>query len=147
MNRAELVDSVAKATGQTKQQVHDTMSAILHTITGTLAKGDRVMLVGFGTFERRNRRARVGVNPQDPRKKLTIAAARVPAFRPGQELKAIVDGRERMGMLPKSVTEGPTRSHKTSKTTKAKAAPKRTAKPKKHHTGRTTRKTTSRKRR
>lgn len=123
MNRAELVDAVAKATGQTKQQVHDTMTAILHSVTGAIAKGDRVMLVGFGTFERRNRRARVGVNPQDPRKKLTISAARVPAFRPGQELKNIVDGKARMSALPKSVTEGPSRSAGTAK----KAAPKKAA--------------------
>ena len=115
MNRAELVDSVARLTGQTKQHVHDCMSAILHTVTGALAKGDRVMLVGFGTFERRNRRARVGVNPQDPRKKLTIQAAKVPAFRPGQELKYIVDGRERMPAPPKVVAEGPSKAAKAKK--------------------------------
>ena len=128
MNRAELVDAVAKATGQTKQNVHNSMTAILHTITGALSKGDRVMLVGFGTFERRNRRARVGVNPQDPRKKITIQAARVPAFRPGQELKNIVDGRERMPSLPKSVSEGPSRSSSsTPKKAAKKAAPKKAA--------------------
>lgn len=128
MNRAELVDAVAKATGQTKQNVHNTMTAILHSITGALTKGDRVMLVGFGTFERRNRRARVGVNPQDPRKKITIQAARVPAFRPGQELKNIVDGRERMPAMPKSVSEGPSRGGTTAKkATKAKPAAKKPA--------------------
>ncbi len=130
MNRAELVDAVAKATGQTKQQVHNTMAAILHSVTGALSKGDRVMLVGFGTFERRNRKARVGVNPQDPRKKLTISAARVPAFRPGQELKNIVDGKARMPALPKSVTEGPSKSAAPAKKAKPaakKAAPKKVA--------------------
>src|SRR5579883_2883653 len=99
MNRAELVDAVAKLTGQTKQHVHDCMSAILHSITGAVAGGERVMLVGFGTFERRNRRSRVGVNPQT-RKKITIPAARIPAFRAGAELKAIVDGRQRMPAMP-----------------------------------------------
>lgn len=117
MNRAELVDNVAKLTGQTKTQVHDSMTAILHTITGALQKGDRVMLVGFGTFERRNRRARVGVNPQDPRKKITIEAARIPAFRPGAELKSIVDGRSRMP-APPTAAAGATKS-----------AAKKTAKP------------------
>ena len=120
MNRAELVDAVAKLTGQTKQHVHDSMSAILHSITGAVAKGDRVMLVGFGTFERRNRRARVGVNPQDPRKKITIQAARIPAFRPGQELKAIVDGRQRMPAPPASAAE-----HKVSKSAGAKKPTKK----------------------
>lgn len=133
MNRAELVDSVAKLTGQTKTQVHDSMTAILHTITGALQKGDRVMLVGFGTFERRNRRARVGVNPQDPRKKITIEAARIPAFRPGAELKNIVDGRMRMP-APPTAASGPSRSSSTtkksssSKSTAKKAPAKKTAK-------------------
>lgn len=104
MNRAELVDSVAKITGQTKTQVHDSMTAVIHAITGALSKGDRVMLVGFGTFERRNRAARVGVNPQDPRKKITIEAARIPAFRPGQELKSIVDGKMRLPAPPSTAT-------------------------------------------
>ena len=131
MNRAELVDSVAKITGQTKQHVHDSMTAILHVITGSVAKGDRVMLVGFGTFERRNRRARVGVNPQDPRKKITIQAARVPAFRPGQELKSIVDGRQKLSAPPTASSSGPAKSAKKAAPKKAapkKAAPKKAAK-------------------
>lgn len=102
MNRAELVDAVASITGQTKQQTHDTLNAILHTITGSLSKGERVMLVGFGTFERRNRKARSGVNPQNPSKKLTIAAAKVPAFRAGAELKSIVDGKAKLPAAPKA---------------------------------------------
>lgn len=122
MNKAELVDSVAKMTGQTKQHVHDSMSAILHTITGALSKGDRVMLVGFGTFERRNRRARVGVNPQDPRKKITIEAARIPAFRPGAELKGIVDGKHRMP--PPPVAAAPAKKSASTKPTAKKAAKK-----------------------
>lgn len=122
MNRAELVDAVAGITGQTKQQTHDAVNAILHTITGTLAKGERVMLVGFGTFERRNRKARSGVNPQNPRQKLTIAAAKVPAFRAGQELKNIVDGRAKLPAAPKA--EG-----KETKKAAAKPAKKAAAKP------------------
>jgi DNA-binding protein HU-beta len=124
MNRAELVDSVADMTGQTKQHVHDCMSAILHTITGAVASGDRVMLVGFGTFERRNRKARVGVNPQT-RKKITIQAARIPAFRAGAELKAIVDGRQRMPAAP--VGHSPAKAAKKTK----KAAAKKTTKKRK----------------
>jgi DNA-binding protein HU-beta len=126
MNRAELVDSVAKLTGQTKTQVHDSMTAILHAITGALHKGDRVMLVGFGTFERRNRRARVGVNPQDPRKKITIEAARIPAFRPGAELKSIVDGRTRMP-APPSAAAASSSSRKPAAKKAAKPAAKKSA--------------------
>lgn len=127
MNRAELVDNVAKITGQTKTQVHDSMTAILHSITGALQKGDRVMLVGFGTFERRNRRARVGVNPQDPRKKITIEAARIPAFRPGAELKSIVDGRTRMPAPPQAATSSSRSSSSGTKKAASKAAPKKAA--------------------
>ncbi len=125
MNRAELVDSVAAITGQTKQQTHDAVNAILHTITGTLSKGERVMLVGFGTFERRNRKARSGVNPQNPRQKLTIAAAKVPAFRAGQELKNIVDGRAKLAPVPKADSKGaPKKSSSTAKPVTKKTAAK-----------------------
>ena len=64
MNRAELVENVAKATGQAKSEVTRTLSAFIHTVTGALAKGDKVTLVGFGTFERRMRKARTGRNPR-----------------------------------------------------------------------------------
>lgn len=102
------------------------MTAILHTITGAVASGERVMLVGFGTFERRNRKARVGVNPQDPRKKITIQAARIPAFRPGAELKDIVDGRKRLSAPPMS--HSPAAKSGGSKKMVKKAAPARKAK-------------------
>lgn len=123
MNRAELINAVAEITGQTKQQTGNAVNAILHTITGALSKGERVMLVGFGTFERRNRKARSGVNPQNPRQKLTIAAAKVPAFRAGQELKDIVDGRAKLPAPPKSES-----SSKPAKKAAAKPA-KKAAKP------------------
>ncbi len=124
MNRADLINAVADITGQTKQQTGNAVNAILHTITGALAKGDRVMLVGFGTFERRHRKARSGVNPQNPRQKLTIQAAKVPAFRAGQELKDIVDGRSKLPAPPKAES-------KTSKPAKKAAAKpaKKAAKP------------------
>lgn len=123
MNRAELINAVAEITGQTKQQTGNAVNAILHTITGALSKGDRVMLVGFGTFERRNRKARSGVNPQNPRQKLTIAAAKVPAFRAGQELKDIVDGRAKLPAPPKA-------EHASKPAKKAAAKPaKKAAKP------------------
>ena len=122
MNRAELVDAVAAITGQTKQQTHDAVNALLHSITGSLSKGERVMLVGFGTFERRSRKARCGGNPQNARQELTIPAAKVPAFRPGQELKNIVDGRAKLPAAPKA--EG-----KDTKKSAAKPAKKAAAKP------------------
>ncbi|MBZ0186767.1 MAG: HU family DNA-binding protein [Candidatus Obscuribacterales bacterium] len=127
MNKAELVNEIAKTTGQTKLDVHNTVAAILHNLTTAMAKGDRVTLVGFGTFERRHRQARMGVNPQNPEQKLKIAAARVPVFRAGQELKSIVDGKKKLAALPKAMTDAPKKAAKAAP--KAKAAKK--AKPKK----------------
>jgi DNA-binding protein HU-beta len=96
MNKADLVSDIAKSTGQNKAHVHSTLAAFLHVVTSALTKGERVTLIGFGTFERRHRQARVGVNPQNPKQKLSIAAAKVPAFRAGQELKDIVDGKAKL---------------------------------------------------
>ncbi|CAN5477235.1 hypothetical protein BH11CYA1_BH11CYA1_11770 [soil metagenome] len=103
MNKAELVNVVAKATGQSKLSVQNTVASLLHSLTSALAKGERVTLVGFGTFERRQRQARFGVNPQNPKQKLKIEAAKVPVFRAGQELKDITDGKAKMPAMPKSV--------------------------------------------
>ena len=118
MNKAELVNEIAQSTGQTKLDVQNTVAALLHEITSAMSKGDRVTLVGFGTFERRQRQARMGVNPQNPNQKLKIAAARVPVFRAGQDLKKIVDGKKKLAAAPKA------------KPAKAAAKPKSAAKPK-----------------
>ncbi|MGD9680770.1 MAG: HU family DNA-binding protein [Candidatus Obscuribacterales bacterium] len=94
MNRAELITEIADLTGQPKTQVSATLSAMLHSITGAVAKGEKVTLVGFGTFERRTRQARTGRNPRTLAP-LRIPASKVPAFRAGQELKSIVNGKAR----------------------------------------------------
>ena len=94
MNRAELISEIAEITGQPKTGVGTALNAILHSVTGALARGEKVTLVGFGTFERRTRQARTGRNPRTLAP-LRIPASRVPAFRAGQELKDVVDGRER----------------------------------------------------
>lgn len=94
MNRAELISEIAELTGQPKTIVSETISTFLHTITGAISKGKKVTLVGFGTFERRNRQARTGRNPRTLAP-LRIPSSRVPAFRAGQELKEIVNGNMR----------------------------------------------------
>jgi DNA-binding protein HU-beta len=115
MNRAELVETVAHTTGQPKTEVTRTLSGLVHTITGALSKGDKVTLVGFGTFERRNRKARTGRNPRTLAP-LKIAAAKVPAFRAGKELKDIVNGRSKQPILvlakPKSPAKSAKKAHK-----------------------------------
>jgi DNA-binding protein HU-beta len=94
MNRADLISDIAEMTGQPKTEVGATLKALIHTMTGALSKGEKVTLVGFGTFERRTRQARTGRNPRTLAP-LRIPASRVPAFRAGQELKDVVDGRSR----------------------------------------------------
>jgi DNA-binding protein HU-beta len=115
MNRAELISEIAELTGRPKTEIGDTLTAILHSITGSLSKGERVTLVGFGTFERRSRQARTGRNPRTLAP-LRIPASRVPAFRPGQELKEIIDGRARQqNWQGTSKSSSSKKSHKAGK--------------------------------
>lgn len=90
MNKAELIETVSEQTGLSKTQTDEVLKSILATITGQLSKGNKITLVGFGTFERRKRKARVGVNPQNPTQKIKIPAKNAPAFSAGSELKAAV---------------------------------------------------------
>ncbi len=124
MNRAELVDSISSATGQPKSEVTRTLTALLHTVTGALSKGDRVTLVGFGTFERRQRKARTGRNPRTLAP-LKIAAAKVPAFRAGKELKDIVNGRTKQA--PLNVAKAKPAAKPAAKKAAAKPAAKKAA--------------------
>ncbi|MBF7119403.1 HU family DNA-binding protein [Pediococcus pentosaceus] len=88
-NKAELVDNVAKVTGLTKKDATAAVDAVFSSIQDDLKKGEKVQLIGFGTFEVRNRAARKGRNPQTG-KEIEIAASKVPAFKPGKALKDTV---------------------------------------------------------
>ena len=90
MNKTELTDAVADAAGLTKADAARALDAVLTTISDTLAKGEQVGVVGFGTFLVRERKARTGRNPQTGAE-LKIAAATVPAFKPGKALKDAVN--------------------------------------------------------
>lgn len=87
MNKAELAAEIANRTNNTKKSVEEMLQALTEVVVETVAKGDRVTLVGFGTFERRQRNARETNNPQKPREKIKVPAKRVPAFSPGKEFK------------------------------------------------------------
>jgi len=118
MNRAELISEIADFTGQPKTEVGTTLTGILHGITSALSKGEKVTLVGFGTFERRNRQARTGRNPRTLAP-LRIPSSRVPAFRAGQELKDIVDGRSRQkGWTAPGTKSSPKKATKAAKSKK-----------------------------
>lgn len=92
MNKTELTDQLAKKTGLTKAAAKRAVDAIFSTapregiIAQAVAKGDRVQITGFGTFERRKRNKRTGRNPQTG-ESITIAAAKYPAFVAGKSLK------------------------------------------------------------
>ncbi|SEP10666.1 DNA-binding protein HU-beta [Nitrosovibrio sp. Nv6] len=91
MNRNELIDAMAAKTGSTKNDANRAVMALTEIIADTLKKGDSVSLIGFGTFEIRERAARTGRNPRTG-EELKIAASRVPAFKPSAPLKAAVNG-------------------------------------------------------
>ena len=90
MNRKELIDALATKTGSTKADAERSIAALLDIITATLKKGDKLALVGFGTFEVRKRAARVGRNPATGAE-LKIKASKAPAFKAGATLKAAVN--------------------------------------------------------
>lgn len=89
MTKAELVTAIANKTELTKKNSEAALTAVLESITEALKKGEKVALVGFGTFEVRARAARTGINPQT-KKKIKIPAAKVPAFKAGKALKEAV---------------------------------------------------------
>ena len=91
MNRKELIDALAAKTDSTKADAERSVAALIDIISGTLKKGDSLTLVGFGTFEVRKRAARTGRNPKTG-EELKIKAAKVPAFKAGATLKAVVNG-------------------------------------------------------
>lgn len=86
MNKAELIGSVAEKAGMSKKDAEKAVNAVFASVSDALAKGEKVQLVGFGTFEVRERAARTGRNPQTG-EEIQIAASRVPAFRAGKVLK------------------------------------------------------------
>ena len=91
MNKKELVEAVAKSTGETKRAVGDVIDATISTIEKQVKKGERVTLPGFGTFSRRSRAARQARNPQTG-ESIKVKASKVPAFKPGTGFKSFVSG-------------------------------------------------------
>ncbi|MFB2768571.1 HU family DNA-binding protein [Pelatocladus sp. BLCC-F211] len=86
MNKGELVDAIASQVSVTKKQAEAVLNAFIDTITENVADGNKVVLVGFGTFERRERKERMGRNPKSGEEML-IPATTVPAFSAGKVFK------------------------------------------------------------
>jgi DNA-binding protein HU-beta len=91
VNKTELVDAVAEATGASKAAASSSVEAVLDSITKSLRNGEKVTLPGFGTFEVRQRAARTGRNPQTGAT-IQVAASKAPAFKAGAALKNAVKG-------------------------------------------------------
>jgi len=90
MNKAELVAAIAEKTGFSKKDSEKALKAFIDVVTEQLVKGDKVQLVGFGTFEVASRPARTGRNPLT-NKPMTIAASKAPKFKAGKALKDVVN--------------------------------------------------------
>jgi DNA-binding protein HU-beta len=89
MNKAQLIEKLAKHNEATKAETERFLDATLDIIKKSVKKGDEVKLVGFGTFAKHKRKARIGRNPQTG-KAIKIPAAWYPKFRPGSDFKALV---------------------------------------------------------
>lgn len=90
MNKAELISAIVSETGLSKKDTETTINSFVNVVSNELAKKEKVQLIGFGTFETRERAARTGRNPQTG-KELKIAASTTPAFKAGKALKDIVN--------------------------------------------------------
>lgn len=91
MNKSELIQAMALKTGDTKKGAEASLNAFVDVVTEALVKGDKVQLVGFGSFEVRTRAARKGHNPQT-KEEIKIPACKAPAFKAGKALKDVVNG-------------------------------------------------------
>ena len=86
MNKADLINAIAEKTGMSKKDSESAVAAIVDVITESLVQGEKVQLVGFGSFEVKERAARIGRNPHT-KETIKIAATKVPVFKAGKALK------------------------------------------------------------
>ncbi len=91
MNKAELVAAVAEKTNFTKKDAEVAINAFLSCVQDALVEGEKVQLIGFGTFETRARKAREGRNPRKPEETIKIDASKAPVFKAGKALKDAVN--------------------------------------------------------
>ena len=89
MNKSELVKALAEKAEITQKDAAKALDAVVDTIQAALAKGDKVQIIGFGSFEVRDRKARTVISPAT-REEITVPATKVPAFKPGKSLKEAV---------------------------------------------------------
>ena len=90
MNKSDLIAAIAAKTGETKKSAEASVNAFVDVVTASLVKGEKVQLVGFGSFEVRKRAARKGRNPQT-KEPIKIPASKAPVFKAGKALKDLVN--------------------------------------------------------
>ena len=90
MNKSDLIAAIAAKTGETKKSAEAAVNAFVDVVTEALVEGDKVQLVGFGSFEVRKRAARKGRNPQT-KEEIKIPASKAPVFKAGKALKDLVN--------------------------------------------------------
>ena len=93
MTKAELIANVASEASLTKREAEKAVAAVFDSITAALAEGDKIQLIGFGTFEVKERAARTGRNPKTG-EEIKIAASKTPSFKAGKGLKDAVNGKK-----------------------------------------------------
>ncbi|SHI07387.1 HU family DNA-binding protein [Sporanaerobacter acetigenes] len=91
MNKSELVASMAEKGNLTKKDAESALNAFMKAVEEALSNGEKVQLVGFGTFEVRERKAREGRNPRNPEEIINIPASKAPVFKAGKALKESVN--------------------------------------------------------
>lgn len=91
MNKAELVAKIAEKSQLTKKDAELALNAFMETVEETLVSGEKVQLVGFGTFDVRERKPRQGRNPRNPEQVIQIPASKAPVFKAGKTLKEKVN--------------------------------------------------------
>ena len=128
MNRKELVDAIQKHTEVARADVDKVLASLIQHTQIAVKKGDRVSLVGFGTFERRDRKARTARNPRTG-DAVKVKATKIPAFRAGQGFKDVVSGRAAAPKLTAPKASSRSNGTKASKASAVKAASRATAKP------------------
>ncbi len=121
MNKTQFIDAVAARLNADHKSTANILDAILDEVYANVVKGEKVILTGFGAFERRDRAARIGRNPATGAK-VRVKKTSVPAFRPGTEFKEIIAGRRKLAKAPaKKTTAKATPAKKTTAATKVAA--------------------------
>jgi DNA-binding protein HU-beta len=129
LNRKELVDAIQKHTQVARTDVDKVLGSLIQHTQVAVKKGERVALVGFGTFERQDRRARTARNPRSGAP-VKVKATKVPRFRAGQGFKDVVAGKATAPKLTpvKSTAKASATKASTARATTAKAASRNSAK-------------------